>query len=91
MQMTHAVSATLLSTDFGDHALGAIAAGIQTDAANGAAGTVAWSYTVADGVLASLAADQVVHEVFDFAIADNYGGVAHHQVNVNLSHYALSA
>lgn len=88
---THAISATLLSTDFGNHALGTITAGIQTDATNGAAETVAWSYAVADGALSSLAPDQVVHEVFDFAIADNHGGVAHHQVAVNLSHCPLSA
>ncbi|WP_305853191.1 VCBS domain-containing protein [Bradyrhizobium sp. CCBAU 53338] len=88
---THAVSATLLSTDFGDHALGTIGANIRTDATNGAAGTVGWSYAVDDAALTSLAPDQVVHEVFDFAIADNHGGVAHHQVNINLSHYPMMA
>jgi hypothetical protein len=88
---THGVSATLLSTDFGSVSLGSFSADVQTDAVHGTNGTVAWHYAVDDATLASLGDNQVVHEVYDLAITDNHGAVAHQQVALNLSHYPLSA
>ncbi|QAU48867.1 hypothetical protein [Bradyrhizobium guangzhouense] len=88
---THGVSASLVSTNFGSAALGTFSSSVQTDAINGIDGSIAWHYTVDDAALAGLGDNQVVHEIYDLAITDNHGAVAHQQVALNLSHYPLSA
>ncbi|MGY3581416.1 hypothetical protein ACVIGB_000514 [Bradyrhizobium sp. USDA 4341] len=84
---THVVSASFVSSDYGDgaHSIGSFAASLQTDSTSNP-GTVGWTYAINRP-------DQIpqgdFHEVYDVAVADAHGAVAHQQVSVTLSHHSI--
>jgi VCBS repeat-containing protein len=89
---THVVSETFLSGSNGETApIGTMTAAMTADTQHGTGGEIGWNYAVDDNVLAGIPAGQTVHELFDVAVQDNNGAVAHQQVAIDLSHLQLAA
>src|SRR5258707_4441460 len=70
---THSVSAV---ADAGNTLGGTLTPVVTTDATGGVAGTVTWTYTVADNATANLAVGQAGTEKFTVTVSDGHGGTA---------------
>ena len=85
---THSISQVALTANDNPDgaALGALTASMATDSTgSGVGGKVAWSYSVNDATLQSLAAGQVVHETYQVTVADNHGGTTTQNVTVAIT------
>ena len=79
---THTVT---VATPIGSNYLGTFAAGIGTDTNGGNPGTVNWTFTVDDAVIAAnLAAGQSVTQTYTVDVLDGNGGVAPQTVTVTI-------
>jgi VCBS repeat-containing protein len=77
---THSVSVTAGANTLG----GVLNAVITTPATGAGAGTVTWTYTVANSLADHLAQGQTVTETFTIRIADNHGGFIDQVVSVKI-------
>jgi T1SS-143 domain-containing protein len=69
----------------GQNYLGTFTAALATDSAGGKTGAVDWSFSVADSVLSSLAAQQTIVQTYTVSIDDHHGGVTQQNVTVDIT------
>ncbi len=77
----HTVSVTPASAGY----IGALAASVATDTTGGAAGSVAWTYSVNDSLLQYLAAGQTVTQSYNVSIKDGAGASTTQTVTITLT------
>src|SRR6266478_1126566 len=79
---THSVSAV---ADAGNTLGGTLTPVVTTDATGGVAGTVTWTYTVADNATDYLAVGQTATEKFTVTVSDGHGGTASQLVTITIN------
>src|SRR2546421_348417 len=79
---THSVSAV---ADAGNRLGGTLTPVVTTDATGGVAGTVTWTYTVADNATDYLAVGQTATEKFTVTVSDGHGGTASQLVTITIN------
>src|SRR5258705_3409729 len=79
---THSVSAV---ADAGNTLGGTLTPVVTTDATGGVAGTVTWTYTVADNATDYLAVGQTATEKFTVTVSDRHGGTASQLVTITIN------
>src|SRR5260370_208966 len=78
----HSVSAV---ADAGNTLGGTLTPVVTTDATGGVAGTVTWTYTVADDATDYLAVGQTATEKFTVTVSDGHGGTASQLVTITIN------
>src|SRR5258706_15773012 len=79
---THSVSAV---ADAGNTLGGTLTPVVTTDATGGVAGTVTWTYTVANNATDNLAVGQTATEKFTVTVSDGHGGTASQLVTITIN------
>src|SRR5258706_11075443 len=79
---THSVSAV---ADAGNTLGGTLTPVVTTDATGGVAGTVTWTYTVANNATDYLAVGQTATEKFTVTVSDGHGGTASQLVTITIN------
>src|SRR5258706_1977796 len=79
---THSVSAV---ADAGNTLGGTLTPVVTTDATGGVAGTVTWTYTVANNATDNLAVGQTATEKFTVTVSEGQGGTATQRVTITIN------
>src|SRR5205085_804430 len=79
------VHTTSVTADSGNPLGGVLTLGGVSESASSEAGTVGWTYTVADGATDSLAFGETATEKFTVTISDGHGGTVDQSVTITVT------